>query len=554
MELYKLIRGIDKIIIACWIGLLLCAVLQCFVFSKDADLVGLRHYDDLAFHLELNRCYSDFSLETLIKINGYGYGWIYWLLVMVYCLPGWLLCRNNGISWLLMVTPRLVSVALTAAAAIVFYKLISLYTKDTYVKAAALFLMPLFPTLNFYSSLFSCNPHVAFFGILAVYLIAKNREVSDSDLRWSLLCLAVAGGIKITAVLILPIWGLLLLNRYEWRFSVNDVKKLSLNGLVFFALCVFFISPQFYIGIFKKEYLNNILTTLSWATSFGSEGDSSFLVNIKNGVMKSTYFIPVYFVLFVLFILLICRGSVENVDSKEKRTFSGILKNDFFCYLLGYAVAVVLLCLKIQHGTLFITYYYTAICFVLPLGLVYLEKIKGKKIILVSLLLAQCLFIGVKVSSYASDSFFAYYDRYHDLKESGSMNEILYLRDKIFDGLEEKNEEIKVAFDGASPHFVNPVKHQNAQIYTIWQDFAQQSKTIEPDAIVMVKDWLSEQYRSDHYEDYMARMEFVHTGRFHNSYYVQAANTENYLLFLKEDHLVEKKKWKIFLGGGVLHV
>ena len=61
MELYKLIRGIDKIIIACWIGLLLCAVLQCFVFSKDADLVGLRHYDDLAFHLELNRCYSDFS-------------------------------------------------------------------------------------------------------------------------------------------------------------------------------------------------------------------------------------------------------------------------------------------------------------------------------------------------------------------------------------------------------------------------------------------------------------------------------------------------------------
>lgn len=224
-------KTIFYLCISVYILLCVLSLAQCFVLSGDADLVGMRHYDDLAFQMELNSRYTNFSFDSFINMNGYGYGWIYWFLVMIYCFPGWLLCRYFQISWLLLVTPRLVSVLLSFASVFVFYKLICLYTEEKAIRLTAVFLMPLFPTLNFYSSLFSCNPHVALLSLLAVYFMAKAKRI-DQDramftkaLRYSLMFLALAIGIKLTSVLILPIYGLLLLNRINFSLKGVTVQQ-----------------------------------------------------------------------------------------------------------------------------------------------------------------------------------------------------------------------------------------------------------------------------------------------------------------------------------------
>lgn len=269
--------------------------------------------------------------------------------------------------------------------------------------------------------------------------------------------------------------------------------------------------------------MQRILSALSWAMEFGSEGTASFITNVTDGILKSTYFWPIYFIL-LLFLL---------VEAIYEAKIHGWKNNDYLCYLIGYLIAAFLLCFKIRHGSLFIIYYYTAICFAVPLGLVLLGHLKNKtvqKSILALLCIAQCLFIVQKIDTHASDNFFFYYQNAQ--QQRPLIEEILELRDTVSDTY--GNSPMKIAFDGATLHFINSTKHPNATVYTIWQDFKQQSEVIEPDAILMTKAWLTTEYADQNPEDFAARSKFLETKNFNGATYELLKESEHYLLFSRK--------------------
>ncbi len=516
------------IIYAVYFLFILLAIWECFCGSKDIDLVSFRHYDDLCFHYVINSHMKD--LSQLLNWNDYGYGWIYWIVATLYCSIGWLLCYFYNISWVLCVTPRLVSLVFTLATVCVAYKLVGLYTKDKLLKSIYIFLLPLFPTYLYYGLLFSCNPHVEFFAICAVYALAKNRLIEKKNLYISFLCLCVAIGIKLTAVLILPIWGLLLLSRFNFKLNHFFWKScLPLTILsIFFTL--FLISPNVYIGVFDHSKWVNLYNMFKWATTFGSNGESSFIINFQKGIIHSYTIWPIFVILFVM---LLVTTVFTFYSECKRRCDKDIQFYDYIAYILGYVIAVSLLCYRINHGPLFITYYYTCICFVLPLGLLLLEKISSKlRIIIIYFLFTSQIFYICANAFHKNGILRYYYSIKNTINEQHESLEMKQLLDDTF-----RNKEYVIQFDGSTPHFINESKreHKNVSIKTAWHDFKISIKNNNPKAIVMYKKWLNQynMYKKYH-EDWKDRMNFVDHPVLDAYEYECIYEGKFYLLFIKK--------------------
>lgn len=321
-----------------------------FVFSSSLDLTSVREIDDYAFHASL-RGYQE--NRNFFGLHDYAYGWIFWFPLVCITYPFYFLSVYYGIDVPLVVTPRQLSLFFTMGTAFVLYKIASLYTKDNFIKAIILLLYLSFPATGYFSLRFGTVAQTMFLSSLAYYVAAKKEFLTQKDLYKIAVAVAAAAATKLSALLITPLITLIILDRLSWKIKEN-FKPLIKSFLAFlFSLAALSQIPP-------KAVLAQIKLT---QTSFG---DQSIYDSFFNGIVSPNLYAGL-FLLTLLF--LVCQAIIALKNDEN------FYKRDYLYIFLALSIVISYLLLTIKMGLMYITIYFTVISFLLPLGILVLERI-----------------------------------------------------------------------------------------------------------------------------------------------------------------------------------
>lgn len=439
-----------------------------FVYSSDFAILSLRGTDEVAFQISLHR-YHECEGSSLLCMNDYGYGWIYWFPVYLITYPAYLLFEATGVSWLLIVLPRMYSLLFCIMCSILCYKIISIYTKNEWIKMAVVLMMPLFPAGCEWAGRFSTVPQVAFFSMLSIYLVAKNEVLDRKRLRYALLAFAIAMATKVSAVVTGPLLVLLVLARYHWKFSWVNIKVWLQESLLAVVIMIVLMCPiVVFAPMYPEEAKASIDILLYYWTN--NQGAADIFYNFKRCIMF-TNFKGMAVLLNICLLLLILQGIIRIKKEGKK-----IIYWDYILLPIGYYIGTFYLYATIGSGIMYVFMYSTAISFVLPFGVLLLENMESGKrkgelcIRLVTILCCwfQISFMGNAVQKNAAYNIFAYYQNGMQSKER--VENIRNMEKAVEElGMSEVNCYVD---HGKMCNFYNAMEHDNVGLMEIvWDDW-----------------------------------------------------------------------------------
>ena len=232
--------------------------------------------------------------------------------------------------------------------------------------------LPMFPAGARFAGRFSTVSVGSFFAMLAFWLIIRRDTLERKDLRCALLCFAIAMGIKLSAVVAAPILVLLILNRYDWKITKENLKIWLSESLLAVVAMVFFISPAILFYPFATEQakasINVILNYMKANQSYSSINSLFDVISFTN-----------YDIIGVLFcILLVALVGVGIYGVFVKKSKDLYLK-DYIVIPVGFAAGLLYLCITVNTALDYRYMYANAILFVAPMGLIVLQHIVPRK-------------------------------------------------------------------------------------------------------------------------------------------------------------------------------
>ncbi len=226
-----------------------------FIFSANFGILGFREVDDVAFQASLRAVHDALrggQLHKFFALNDYAYGWVFWAPMAALTYPFYLLSQWTGVEWPLIVLPRMVSWLFTVFSLLVMRRLLKQLAVPDWACALGLLIFVLTPAMGYFAMRFGTVSPVAFFSLLSVHLALRDDVEFKTSLRQSLLSLAVAGGIKLSGLLVLPLVGLLLLIRLK-RAGLPWLSTLFKPSVVFVGSLALLTNPQFLILPVKHQ-------------------------------------------------------------------------------------------------------------------------------------------------------------------------------------------------------------------------------------------------------------------------------------------------------------
>lgn len=332
-----------------------------FVFSNSFSTIQLREIDDTAFQYSIRNIHesiSSFKFDRLIKLNDYGYGWIYWIIVGLITYPFYLLALVTDFYVPLIALPRDISLAFTIGSSFFIYKSLSFYSKDEFLKFMSMILLMSFPAFGFFSMRFGTVSQVMFFSTLAFYLTIRKDDYEKKDLRNIAISAALCVGTKISGALILPLIGLIMADRMQWKMNKETFKKAKyflLNFLLFFVL---FSDPALFLSPFKPEYLYSYIEALKSNSHLALQDN---FLQIMTEVLGVGY-LNIYFAGAAIAFLLL------NIFYKER------YKRDFLFMALWMVFTLSLLVKIMSMGGQYVINYALAVMYLLAFSILFLEK------------------------------------------------------------------------------------------------------------------------------------------------------------------------------------
>ncbi len=332
-----------------------------FVFSNSFSTLQLREIDDTAFQYSIRNIHesiSSFKFDRLIKLNDYGYGWIYWIIVGLITYPFYLLVLVTDFYVPLIALPRDISLAFTIGSSFFIYKSLSFYSKDEFLKFMSMILLMSFPAFGFFSMRFGTVSQVMFFSTLAFYLTIRKDDYEKKDLRNIAISAALCVGTKISGALILPLIGLIMADRMQWKMNKETFKKAKyflLNFLLFFVL---FSDPALFLSPFKPEYLYSYIEALKSNSHLALQDN---FLQIMTEVLGVGY-LNIYFAGAAIAFLLL------NIFYKER------YKRDFLFMALWMVFTLSLLVKIMSMGGQYVINYALAVMYLLAFSILFLEK------------------------------------------------------------------------------------------------------------------------------------------------------------------------------------
>lgn len=332
-----------------------------FVFSNSFSAIQLREIDDTAFQYSIRNIHesiSSFKFDRLIKLNDYGYGWIYWIIVGLITYPFYLLALVTDFYVPLIALPRDISLAFTIGSSFFIYKSLSFYSKDEFLKFMSMILLMSFPAFGFFSMRFGTVSQVMFFSTLAFYLTIRKDDYEKKDLRNIAISAALCVGTKISGALILPLLGLIMADRMQWKMNKETFKKAKyflLNFLFFFIL---FSDPASFLIPFKPEYFHSYIDALKNNSHLALQDN---FLQIMTEVLGVGYLNIGFASAAIGFLFL-------NLFYKER------YKRDFLFMALWMVFTLSLLVKIMSMGCLYIIHYALAVMYLLVFAILFLEK------------------------------------------------------------------------------------------------------------------------------------------------------------------------------------
>lgn len=341
--------------------------LQNFLLSESFS--GLQFYtiDDSAFH-ETLKYYTELKGKDMLSMNGFGYGWIFWVTMCIITLPARVIFDSFGVAWPLIIAPRMFALFFAVMCSVIAYKIIGKYTKNEWIKLAAVISLPMFPAGAHFAGRFSTVSVGAFFSMLSIWLIIKNDILTRKDIRLALLSFAVAIGIKMSAVVVAPMLVLFILNRYNWKFNKENFNVWIPECLIAVVEVVLFISPAILFYPFMQTQARASIDIL-W--SYMQKNQSVSGASNPFEIISYTNYDWVGYLFCILLVIMFIIGFWGVWKNKKQDLF---LK-DYMSIPLGLAIGILYLCFTIHSGVEYQYMYGTAISFAIPMGLVILEHI-----------------------------------------------------------------------------------------------------------------------------------------------------------------------------------
>ena len=355
-----------------------------FVFSESYEMTQFRLADDYSFNETIYRIQSDLkelNIKGIFSCNDFAYGWIFWALHGIITFPFYLL----GWEQMTIATLRNISLIMSFASLFLIYKILGFYTKNKFYKITVIVSILSTGVFAIYSMHFDTTAMIQFFGLLSIYCIIRDKNLSKKTLILSAIFLGISVATKVIGAVFVLIAGLLLLDRLKGNSISIKLKKTGLFSVVFFTSTIFFTNPELFLFFILKdellqefEYYNYFANKLTFTSSINING---WIFTLTDQFYKNE--------LTILFLLLYFVKIIRDLINK---------KFDYIYYLLGIVILPILF-LFIDEGNsnLIFIKYYAVTMILLPLSLIELEHYKKIGYFIASIILVIA-YINILVS------------------------------------------------------------------------------------------------------------------------------------------------------------
>ena len=327
----------------------------------------------------------------------------------------------------------------------------------------------LMPITTFAAYKFGTNGFTDFFIILAIYILAKEKEIqSVKDVIKIALIYSFSIGIKLTSLIAAPTLLLLGFSRV-WKGSLKDKVKLCATGMCLVPFFSLFLCFAGCIG--GKEEIQKSLDGLYWGISV--QNLTNLPTNFRENILLTSekYFFPNY----VLLLLLVCLFYLYF----NSRTI------DYIIYVVSFIIEFLICSSIIRLSPWFNSMYILSVIFLPLLGLAVFEMIQGKA----GRMIAIFVLIGLQINHFgvftSGSTLFRNY-----IKWNYTNKQDIELGDTLYSVLlENRKDNLNTIWeDYTLPLFVNElmyVSDKNNEFYmrSIWESFHLMDEPIDYIAI-----------------------------------------------------------------------
>jgi len=441
-------------------AVIVCLFAENFVFSSNLSVLGFRAIDDTAFQAVLRQVHLDIQagkLGHLFAINDYGYGWIFWAPLVVLTYPLFLLSQTLSIDWPLIVVPREISLLLMVMSLVFMRKILKRQDVPEWGCASAVLILALFPTAGYFSLRFGTVNAVAFFSLLTLHLALADTPSTAKGRNRIAFSLAIAGGLKLSGLLIAPLILVIVLRR---------VKGLRLSDFiapaaVFLVSLVVLTNPQFILVPFKPQIAATYWETLSYylEVTRTPSGPTDPIERLYQAIFGSTIFALVVAVLAGGWLLLIKQQKSARTD---------------MIAVLVWVLAVAAYLMFAVKNYLSVGSYFTGVSFLFLLGVIgYVRWPKA-----VYLFAGLIVLMFADVAGRAKEEFSGQLPPWNHLsyfiKEAQSKNDV-DVASKAADCIRENSKEVTVGHiftDYTAPLAINTLSAPNTCMSVAWNNLS----------------------------------------------------------------------------------
>ncbi len=448
-------------------AILVILFIENFVLSSGFDIIQFREIDDLAFQTTLRQIHlviESGHLHKLAVLNGYAYGWIFWFPLAFVTYPLYWISTHFAIDWPLIVAPRQISLAFGIMTLLLMRKIFKKYDMPEWITAAGFLVLLLFPSFGYFSLRFGTVNEVMFFSVLSLYLAISDNPSTTRGRLFVAAALALAGGTKLSGLLISPLIFALVVFRYEFKSFAILARDLLLPAALFVVLLIAFSNPSLFAylrhPIYGQQYLKTLssfIGTTKIENTPLTPSERFYYIFFGSGIANATY-------VLILFFGLIMQAIRSKVFRRDALASIGTLL--FIGSYLSFSV---------KNGSAVL--YFTAISFLFLFGLFFFSNLRGGKVVVIIIIFLQLFDLTHKSwfqYKYATGNWnhLTYY--IISLQSVRGINESRQIANCI--GIKNKNWDGHIFVDYTIPTGFNSLTYPKACISMAWNNLSPKGK------------------------------------------------------------------------------
>lgn len=369
--------------------LLLSLFIENFILSEDFRILQFRSIDDLAFQLVLRDIHvamSQGNFLSLLQRNDYGYGWIFWFPLGIITYPLYLINTYFSVAWPLISFPRQLSLVFGLGSLWFLHKILDRMAIPRWACASSVLIFALFPTFGSFSLRFGTVNAVMFFAVLAVYFAQKDEPSTRTGRLKVIVCVAAAGGIKLTGLLIAPLAFCLILSRLKWAGWTGLIKIGIQSVVTFLIFLIFFLNPALFVAPFDFSIWTKYVSIIKHFV--GVTRDTTEVVGFFDLLLTIVFGKGIAIFSYILLFI-----GIGILYAKDK-----LIRRDLAAILFSYFFVAIYLAWSVNNAASAVIYM-TVVSFLLVVGVGGWAKCRYGKIavFIIFLILAINVFIGAGV-------------------------------------------------------------------------------------------------------------------------------------------------------------